>query len=128
MKRVWRGYLCVVLIIVLAMALAACHEEQAPNAGAPDNDALYEAAVRDAVFAQEDEILPLVNVTHQDERVIWHDDKVLVLFMHKYPDSYPAGEDIQLRWGNVWCVSAGEAYRWVQANEQGVTDWTLRLH
>ena len=57
----------------------------------------------------EDDIMPLVNITKDDENVIWDGDKVLVLFMHKYPDSYPAGEEIKLKWGDVWCVSAVEA-------------------
>lgn len=93
-----------------------------------DNDELFARAVRDAMYAGENEIKPLVNITKTDENVIWDGDKVLVLFMHKYPDSYPAGEDIQLKWGDVWCVSAGEMYKWVKNNGKGVEDWTLRLH
>ena len=92
------------------------------------NDELYAAAVRDAVFAEEDEILPLVNITKDDENVIWDGDKVLVAFLHKYPDSYPDGEEINLQWGNVWCVSALEFYKWIRDNGEGVTDWSLRLH
>ena len=94
----------------------------------PDNDTLYARAVRDAVFAEEDEIMPLVNITKDDDRVIWDGDRVLVLFMHKYPGSYPAGDDIVLQWGNVWCVSAEEMLRWVDDNADSVTDWTERLH
>ena len=92
------------------------------------NDELYARAVRDAMVAQESDLKPLVNITKDDENVIWDGDKVLVLFMHKYPDSYPAGEDLELQWGNVWCVSAGEAYQWVKDNAKGVTDWTERMH
>ena len=94
------------------------------------NDQLYERAVRDAKNADEDEIMPLVNISKDDENVIWSEDgkRVLVTFMHKYPDSYPAGEDITLQWGNVWCVSAGEMVKWIKDNGNGVTDWTERLH
>ena len=96
---------------------------------ATSNEELYDAAVRDAVFIEDDEILPLVNISRDDENVLWDDKgRVLVAFMHKYPDSYPAGEDIELKWGNVWCVSAKEMYKWVQNNGDGVTDWTTRLH
>ena len=42
------------------------------------NDALYEISVRDAVFADKDEIMPLVNITRDDDRVIWNGDKVLM--------------------------------------------------
>lgn len=94
------------------------------------NDQLYDRAVRDAKNADEDEIMPLVNISKDDENVIWSEDgkRVLVTFMHKYPDSYPAGEDITLQWGNVWCVSAGEMVKWIKNNGDGVTDWTERLH
>lgn len=94
----------------------------------PDNDELYARAVRDAMDADEGDIMPLVNISKDDDRVIWDGDRVLVLFMHKYPDSYPAGEDIELKWGNVWCVSAEEAYQWIRTNSEGVTDWSERLH
>lgn len=94
----------------------------------PDNDELYANAVRDAMNIGKDEIMPLVSLTKDDENVIWNDDKALVLFMHKYPDSYPAGEDIQLKWGDVRRVSAGEIYQWVKDNGDGVEDWTERLH
>lgn len=93
-----------------------------------DNDTLYSNAVRDAVFADEDEIMPLVNISKDDENVIWKDDKVLVAFMHKYPDSYPTGEEIELKWGNVWCVSAAEMQKWVKTNSDKVENWTERLH
>ncbi len=85
-------------------------------------------AVRDAAFIDEDEVLPLVNITADDENVLWQGDRVLVAFMHKYPDSYPEGEDIELKWGNVWCVSAEEMSKWVVKNAEGVEDWTTRLH
>ena len=83
-----------------------------------------------AVFADEDEILPLVNVSDENENVIRSEDgkSVLVAFMHKYPDSYPAGEEIELKWGNVWCVSAGEFHKWMKDNDENVENWTNRLH
>ena len=74
------------------------------------------------------EILPLVNIKKNDDNVVWDGERVLVAFMHKYPDSYPASEDIELKWGNVWCVSAEDMRKWVLDNEKGVTDWTVRLH
>ena len=92
------------------------------------NDVLYARSVQDAMVVDEDEILPLVNITKDDDRVIWNGDRVLVLFMHKYPASYPAGEDVELKWGNVWCVSAGEAYQWMKNNSAEVNDWTERFH
>ncbi len=98
------------------------------EAGSESLDELYDNAVRDSVFSDEDEIMPLVNITEDDENVLWDDEgRVLMAFMHKYPDSYPEGEDIELQWGNVWCVSAKELCRWIQDNGDDVDDWNLRL-
>ena len=132
MKRIRRIVTAVLMLAMLCaftLGMASCKKKQEAPAEtpAPTNDELYEAAVRDAVFADEDEILPLVNISKDDENVIWKDGKVLVAFLHKYPDSYPAGEELTLEWGNVWCVSAGEFYKWVQDNQEGVDNWTLRL-
>ena len=93
----------------------------------PTNDELYARTVKDAMNAEESDIMPLVNISREDENVLWDGDKVLVSFMHKYPDSYPAGADVTLQWGNVWCTSAVEMYRWIQSNDE-VTDWTERFH
>ena len=111
-----------------AQDAAIVGEEGAQPSSGVGIDALYASAVRDAVLIDEEEVLPLVNLSKDDPNVLWNGDRVLVLFMHKYPDSYPAGEDITLQWGNVWCVSAKEMCKWVQKNGAGVEDWTLRLH
>ena len=116
---------CLIIAVITVLALVSCGAQSKLT-----DDELYALAVRDAVFADEDEVLPLVNISKDDGNVIWSEDgeSVLVAFMHKYPDSYPAGEDIELRWGNVWCVSAGELYKWVKDNGKGVDDWSKRLH
>ena len=120
MKRI----LCFLLVLLAALMLASCCAEKLSD------DELYQNAVRDAVFADDDEILPLVNIAKDNENVIWSEDgkSVLVAFMHKYPDSYPAGENIELKWGNVWCVSAGEFHLWMKNNNEKVEDWTQRIH
>ena len=124
MKKIFTLTITVFLIVGLVLALVACGETSDRQ---KTDDELYEAAVKDAVFIDADEVLPLVNVTKTDENVAWDGDRVLVAFMHKYPDSYPTGETIALQWGNVWCVSAKEMQKWVQ-NNADVTDWTKRLH
>ena len=110
------------------MTVAVCSCKKTGIKTTKTDEELYAAAVRDAVFAEEDEILPLVNITEDDRNVLWDGDKVLVSFLHKYPDSYPDGEEILLKWGNVWCVSALELYKWIRDNSEGVIDWSLRLH
>lgn len=120
MKR----FICFVLVLFTVAALAACGGKKLSD------DELFANAVRDAVFADEDEILPLVNIRKGAKNVIWSEDgkSVLVAFMHKYPDSYPAGEEIELKWGNVWCVSAGEFHEWMKNSKENVKNWTERLH
>ena len=113
--------LSVILAILFISTLVCCEKKLS-------DDELFMRAVRDAMIIDDDEILPLVNINKDDNNVKWDGDKVLVAFMHKYPDSYPAGEDIELKWGNVWCVSEEEMRKWVLDNEKGVTDWTVRLH
>lgn len=116
--------ICIVLALFMLAALSSC------CSGKPTDDELFAAAVRDAVFADEDEILPLVNIIKDDANVLWSEDgkSVLVAFMHKYPDSYVPGEEIELKWGNVWCVSEAEFHNWMQNNSEKVSDWTQRLH
>ena len=123
MKRI----ICLILILTTVLALVSCGTEKKEKLS---DDELYRLAVRDAVFADDDEVLPLVNISKDDPNVIWSEDgkSVLVAFMHKYPSSYPAGEEIELKWGNVWCVSAGEFHKWMKDNDDGVENWTNRLH
>lgn len=73
-----------------------------------DLNALYETAVRDAAFADGDEILPPVSLTESDSMTTWRDDKVLLLTWHNYPDSYPVGEDVTIEWGYVWTFTGKE--------------------
>lgn len=116
----------IILCLAGALVFLACSRNH--NTAQKTNAELYRLAVRDAVFADEDEILPLVNISKDDPNVIWNGDKVLVSFMHKYPDSYPAGQEIQLKWGNVWCVSSLELQKWIKNNSENVSNWSLRLH
>ena len=116
----------IILCFIGAVVLSSCSKVQ--NSTQKSNDELYRLAVRDAVFADEDEIMPLVNISKDDKNVLWDENKVLVSFLHKYPDSYPAGKEIQLKWGNVWCVSTLELQNWIKNNSENVSDWKLRLH
>lgn len=70
---------------------------------------LFDMAVEDAVFADEDEIMPLVSLTEDDSRVTWDDEgRVLLCTWHNYPDSYPAGEKVTINWGYVWSFTDKE--------------------
>lgn len=88
---------------------------------------LYEMAVKDAVFAEESEIEPLVSLTKEDELVTWDDKgRVLLCTWHSYPDSYPKGETVKLEWGTVWTFTDKEIAKY--ADELGKSkDAGLRL-
>ena len=91
--------------------------------------ALYAAAVKDAITVEPEEILPLVEITDDSDMVTWNDahDKILLISWHKYPDSYKAGEEVNLKWGVVWTFTDKEICNWCQKNGSDVADWNLRL-
>ncbi|HBN82732.1 MAG TPA: hypothetical protein DDZ89_02710 [Clostridiales bacterium] len=90
---------------------------------------LYDLAVRDAVFADPDEVYPLVEITRESNMVTWNKtkDKILLLSCHRYPDSYPEGVDITFQWGEVWTFTDREIVQWYNHNKDDIIDWTLRL-
>lgn len=89
----------------------------------------YAAAVKDAVFAEKDEIMPLVSLTKEDTRVTWNEagDRVLLLTWHNYPDSYPAGQQVTIDWGKVWTFAGKELQAKYNKEKDQVSDWDLRL-
>lgn len=100
MKKIIRS-ICGVL--VLLTVFSGCQSKTA------DLNALYESAIRDAMFADENEILPLVSLTPEDKMTTWNEDGcVLLCTWHRYPDSYPEGETITVEWGPVWTFTDKE--------------------
>jgi hypothetical protein len=90
---------------------------------------LYENAVIDAMVAEEDEIMPLVAITHDSDMVEWNEsgEKVLMVTWHKYPGSYITGTEANLKWGEVWVFSEKEMQSWYDAGNLNVEDEILRL-
>lgn len=131
LRRNWTGLLLgVALPIGLLCFHTGCAAQTEPENTAEELQALYTAAVRDAVLADTDEIQPLVCLTHEDERTVWDEDgeRVLLLSMNYDPDSYPAGEDITFHGVEIWAFSGGEMADWYAENQKGVTDWSLRMN
>lgn len=91
------------LITTAVVCLTGCKKEPPKT-----QEELYSDAVRDAAFADEDEILPLVSLTESDPMTTWQDGKVLLLTWHNYPDSYPDGETVTIQWGPVWTFTDKE--------------------
>lgn len=121
------------LCLVLALALlAGCGEqEQAQTAGetgqAPTRQELWSAAVADAVFSEDDEVLELVCLTKDDPQVIWDEagQRVLLLTWHDYDEPCQPGQAMPA--GEIWVTSLGEMEDWYRENCDGVTDWDLRF-
>ncbi|MGN0179516.1 MAG: DUF3089 domain-containing protein [Monoglobaceae bacterium] len=84
-----------------------------------ENLYLYHNAVEDAIQADEDEILPLHPIDKSAGRV-------LVCTWHKYPDSYPTGEEIEIKYGDVWVFTADEISQFGSKNGYS-DDMVLRM-
>lgn len=98
-----------IIFAAIAAAAAVCFSGCANKNEDPKTpEELYQDAVRDAAFAEEDEILPLVSLTESDAMTTWQDGKVLLLTWHNYPDSYPEGEKVTIQWGPVWTFTDKE--------------------
>ncbi len=93
------------MIVFMAAMLAGCAKG---NEAAKSPEELYRDAVRDAAFADDDEILPLVSLVESNPMTTWQDGKVLLLTWHNYPDSYPEGEAVTIQWGPVWTFTDKE--------------------
>lgn len=89
------------MVTMLASCATGNEVEKSP-------EELYQDAVRDAAFADADEILPLVSLVESNPMTTWQDGRVLLLTWHNYPDSYPAGENVTIQWGPVWVFTDKE--------------------
>lgn len=89
--------------IAVAVCFSGCKKEPSKT-----HEELYRDAVKDAAFADEDEILKLVSLNENDPMTTWKDGKVLLLTWHNYPDSYPEGETVTIQWGPVWTFTDKE--------------------
>ena len=115
----------IILILSALLTFTACSPKRMVF---PTLEDMYAAAVRDAVFAESDEIFSLVSLTRDDDMVSWNDEgEVLLLTFHKYPESYVAGSEYVTRYGEVWTFTDREIKKWYSENKFGVFDWTLRF-
>ena len=90
-----------------AAVLAEAPETEEKEVKTPQE--LYALSVRDAAFADEDEIYPLISLTADDSLTSWDEEgRVLLVTWHNYPGSYPEGETVTLSWGTVWTFTEGE--------------------
>jgi hypothetical protein len=137
-KRIVSSLSVLLLTLLLLTACQSDPPNSADDSAAPinseqtansDAEQLYDDAVRDAVFAEDSEILPLVCLTEDDPMTTWNGKgQVLLLTFHKYPESYIAGEEYTTEYGEVWTFTDKEIAKWYGENEAEGIDWTLRFN
>ncbi len=112
-----------VLMILLFGVSAGCGKADLAN------DALWKAAMADAVFSEDEEIQELVALTKEDDQVIWDEtgERVLLLSWHDYADACAPGTSIRTEYGDIWATSVGEMQVWYELNHDGVENWELRF-
>lgn len=94
MKRRWTAALLAALAL---SALAGCKREAAVTGGE-----LWDRAMADAVFSEDEEVMELVTLTQEDPMVIWDDvgERVLLLTWHNYDSDcipgLPLGEEARM--------------------------------
>lgn len=103
--------------------------EAAGDAGTGMTDEeLYACAVKDAMTVEPEEILPVISLSEGSADAVYNDEgEVLLLTWHRFPDSYPQGEEVSSEWGTVWTFSPVEIQSWYDENKEGVGDWDQRF-
>ena len=89
------------------------------------SDRLHNAFL-DVVEEDENDLRNLVCLNKNDEKTIWKDDKVLLFTLHRYPSSYPDGQQIEFTWGESWLCSVKEYELWYKQNKDNIKDPLLR--
>lgn len=130
--------LSIVLVLVSiggtwAVTYVSTSSEAAPvvndgNSTQKTDEELYAEAVKDAMTVEPEEILPLVSLDEDSPYGVYDEQgRILLLTFHKYPDSYPDGNDVKIEWGEVWTFTGGELADWYNEHKDSVNDWPARL-
>lgn len=92
------------------------------------NEERLHNAYLDVIETKQENLRPLVSLTQDDEKVIWNEtkDKVLLFTFHRFPSSYPDGEEITFTWGESWLCSLLEYKNWYLENKNNIEDELLR--
>lgn len=91
-------------------------------------EALYDAAIRDAMTIESEEILPLIEIAPDSAMCTWDENgRVLMITYHRHPESYIPGEEYTLTYGEVWTFTDREIVAWYGQNRAGVEDWATRF-
>ena len=85
-------------------------------------------AYLDVIEEDENDIRNLVCLSKDDVNVTWNSDnnKVLLFTLHRYPNSYPDGQEITFSWGESWVCSVKEYAKWYKDNKSNIKDILLK--
>lgn len=123
-------FLCVAM---LAVSICVCytlpqsaffaHRKQDPHV-------LYQNSVVDAMYAEQNEIMPLFPLDKASDMTTFNNtaERVLLVSWHNLPESYPQGQNISLSFGEVWAFTDKEIVNWyAQNSKKMVKNPNLRL-
>ena len=115
----------VLIVLAFPLFLTGCLKTEGVEL---TNAELLRNAYLDVVEATEEKLRPLVNLTQDEEKVDWNEakDKVLLFTFHRFPTSYPDGEDVTFSWGESWLCSLKEYKNWYLSNKENIKDPLLR--
>ena len=113
----------ILFLLLLGLLLSGCSEKPLSNAE------LWQAAMTDAVFSEDEEVVELVTLTEDDPDVIWDEagERVLLVSWHNYDAECSPGSSIPQEYGEIWATSLGEMLSWYTGSSSGVDDWQLRF-
>ncbi len=123
-----KEHLSLGVLLILAAITLFSYSLYALLSSETDMEELYRESVSDSVFAEADEIFPLVAIEADSPFVTWSadEDKVLMLSWNDTPEEYLEGTEIVVK-GEIWTFTDREIASWYSDNKKGVKDWDLRL-
>lgn len=123
--EIMNTYKPLIALSLLSTIIIACSASKTPSITLKER--LHNAYL-DVIEAKEENLRPLVNLTQEDERVTWNEEKnkVLLFTFHRYPSSYVDGEELTITWGESWLCSLKEYETWYLDNKDNIKDKLLR--
>ena len=93
------------------------------------NAELIHNAYLDSIEVSQDKTRKLICLNPNDRNVTWNEQKdaALMFTFHRFPTSYPEGEEVKITWGESWLCSVKELANWYKDNMSSIKDPLLRI-
>ncbi|GHV17490.1 hypothetical protein FACS18949_04990 [Clostridia bacterium] len=131
-KKFYPGVTVVLLMILTAAVtgvIVGAIAGHRPKPAEPSSFELYDAAFKNALIADEDNVFKLVCL-NDDQAVKMNDrGQVMLVIWNNSPYTYVTGESVTLAEDEVWAVTYQEMLDWFVENYKTVDEngWDLRL-